>query len=410
VRVEQRLEGEQISEDTVQQMLLLAERLRESHGGELDDEAIVAVSEATGAPVDYVRIALANRPRTEKQTVTKKLRGTYLSLNPDERAWVAASAIGAGAGMAYALDQRFPRSNGLFGILMLILVVAGFYAIGTRKDSRLATISGALLGSMGVISSSVFGLLLGLSSRGAPMLILPLTAFGAGCGFFIHKLISQNRRSLGLKDAVEERQDLMLQLQELRAKLESGKQSLTFLSVDVVGSSKMKAGVDQLDVEYTFSEFHKFVSRVTTKYSGTVHSTAGDGVTCAFDHPQQAFQAAKNIQIGIIELNTFGNKLRTPIVLRCGIHTGEVVAPDARDVTSVNFAQVIDIAAHLQKVCPAGGIAVSQESAIHVPGGPAQIGTEKVSADGVTGYVWLPKTRPLGQTSATPPPFAPEQA
>ena len=336
--MDQRLEGEQISEDTVQQMLLLAERLRESHGGELDDEAIVAVSEATGAPVDYVRIALANRPRTEKQTLTKSLRGTYLSLDPDERAWVGASAIGAGAGIAYALNERFPHSNGLFGILMILLLLLGFYTVGTRKDSRLATTSGALLGAVAVISSSLFGLVLGLASQGRPWFIVPFTFLGATAGFFIQKLVSNNRRPLGIKDAAEERQDLMVQLQELKAKLESGKQSLTFLSVDIVGSSRMKLNSDALDVEYTFNEFHRFIASGTNKYGGTVHSTAGDGVTCAFDNPHQAYLAARYFQAAIIEINTFRNKLGQPIVLRCGIHSGDVVAPDARDVTSVNFA------------------------------------------------------------------------
>src|SRR4051812_45517842 len=105
-------------------MLLLAERLRESHGGELDDEAIQAVSEATGAPIDYVRIAVARRPEAEQKTVTKKWRSAYLSLDPDERAWVAAGALGAGAGIAYALNHRFTNSNGLFGILMILFFMA----------------------------------------------------------------------------------------------------------------------------------------------------------------------------------------------------------------------------------------------------------------------------------------------
>ncbi|HWA83109.1 MAG TPA: hypothetical protein VG820_06750, partial [Fimbriimonadaceae bacterium] len=286
--MDQRFESSQISEDTVQQMLLLAERLRESHGGELDDEAIIAVSEATGAPVDYVRIAVANRPKDEKQTVTKKLRGTYLSLGPEERAWVAAGAMGAGAGMVYALNERFPHSNGLFGIFMILLLVIGFFAVATRKTSRLATISGAILGCVGVISSSVFGLLFGLGSSGSPWEILPITLATAVLGYGLQKLVSQNRKSLGLKDPTEERQDLLRQLVQLQEKLNSGQQSLTFLSVDIVGSSRMKAGANPLNVEYTFNEYHQFIDRLTIKHGGRVHSTAGDGVTCAFDQPQQA--------------------------------------------------------------------------------------------------------------------------
>ncbi len=409
MKVEQKLEKAQISEHTVEQMLKLAERLRESQGGELNDEAILAVAEATGAPVDYVRIAVARVSRDEKQTVTKKLRGTYLSLDPEERAWVTAGAIGAGAGIAYAIDEKWPHNNGLFMIVMILLLVIGFATIAMRKDSRMATISGAILGCVGVISSSVFGLLLRLSSPGEPMMIIPLTFISSFLGFAVQKIVSSNRKSFGVKDPTSERQDLLRQLNDLKAKLESGKQRLTFLSVDIVGSSRMKVGADPLSVEFTFNEYHRFVERATLKHGGTVHSTAGDGVTCAFEHPQLAWQAASYIQVGIIELNTFGNKLGAPVVLRCGIHSGDVMAPDINDVTSVNFAHVIDIAAHLQKVCPPGGIAVSQHAAIEIPGGPSAIGTERVEADGVVGYVWLPKARVTAHAAEGPPPL-PEKA
>jgi len=385
-------------------MLLLAERLRESHGGELDDEAIVAVSEATGAPVDYVRIAVARGSKAQKQTVTRQLRGKYLSLDPEERAWVSAGAIGAGAGMAYALDKAFPANNGLFTILMILLLVVGYSTIAMRRDSRMATIAGAILGCVGVVSSSVFGLIVGHISRGEPMMIVPLTFMGAFLGFAAQKVVGSNRRTLGVKHPAEERQDLLRQLNELKAKLESGKQRLAFLSVDIVGSTRMKAGADPLSVEYTFNEYHRFVERATSRYGGTVHSTAGDGVTCAFDSPQSAWQAALYLQTGIIELNTFGNKIGTPIVLRCGIHCGDVLAPDANDVTSVNFAHVLDIAAHLQKVCSPGGIVVSRHAAVELSGGPSIVGSEEVEADGEAGYLWLPKTRVALTAPEAPPP------
>jgi len=409
VDVEQKLETGQVTEHTVEQMLLLAERLRESHGGELDDEAIVAVSEATGAPVDYVRIAVSRSSKTKDQTITRKLRGKYLSLGPEERAWVMAGAVGAGAGMAYAFDAKFPQNNGLPMILMILLLVVGFSIIGMRKDSRVATIAGAILGCVGVVSSSLFGLFLGHSSRGDPIYVVLLTVLSAFLGFAIQKVVSRNRTSLGMKDPTEERQDLLRQLNDLRAKLESGKQRLTFLSVDIVGSTRMKAGADPLSVEYTFNEYHRHVERGTTKHGGTVHSTAGDGATCAFDSPMAAWLAAKYIQTGIIEVNTFGNKIGTPILLRCGIHCGDVVAPDVNDVTSVNFAHVIDVAAHLQKVCPEGGIAVSRHAAFEIPGGPSKIGSEQVEVDGEIGYVWLPRTRASLAATGGPPPL-PEQA
>ena len=385
-------------------MLLLAERLRESHGGELDDDAILAVSEATGAPVDYVRIAVARRAETEKQTVTKKLRSTYLSLDPEERAWVLSAGTGAASGMMYALNARF-YSNGLFGIFMILLFVLGLFVVGTSKTSRIATIAGAILGGVAFIGASLFGLLFGAYMRVDPVAFIPFTVLAAVCGNVAHRLLVKNKSSLGLKDPLAERQELLRQLVDLQDRLKTGEQSMTFLSVDIVGSTRLKQHADALNVEFTFNEYHGFVEMVTQKYGGHVHSTAGDGVTCVFDHPQQAFAAARNLQVGIIELNTFRNRLGKPLVLRCGIHTGAVVAPDAKDKTSVNFAHVIDMAAHMQKAAPEGGIAVSQESAIHIPGGPKSVGEEKTQVDGMTAYIW--RSRRSGQS--LPPPMVPSR-
>ena len=172
----------------------------------------------------------------------------------------------------------------------------------------------------------------------------------------------------------------------------------------------MKQAADPLSVEFTFTEYHKFVEMIAKRYGGRLHSTAGDGLTLAFDSPGQAFGAARTIQSGIIELNTFRNKIGIPIVLRCGIHTGKVVAPDASDVTTINFADVIDISAHLQKGCPAGGIAVSSAAAALIPGGPTTVGAQTIQTDGgVRGYVWTPKAfnKPV-LDAASPPPLPAE--
>lgn len=392
-------------------MLLLAERLRESHGGELDDEAIVAVSEATGAPVDYVRIALARRPAAEKQTATKRMRSAYLSLDPEERRWIGAAACGGAFGFFSALDSISGSSSyGLFGICLIIALILGAYNAATSKTTRVGAISGAILGGIGFLSHSMFGLLFQARYVVEPWMMIPLTLGGALGGYFLQRIVGANRKSLGLRDPAVERQELLRQLHDLQDRLTSGEQAMTFLSVDIVGSTQLKAGVDPLKVEFTFTEYHRFIEMATEKYGGRVHSTAGDGVICAFDHPQPAFQAAKNIQIGIIELNTFRNRLDAPLVLRCGIHCGAVVAPDARDVKSVNFAHVIDVAAHLQKVCAPGGIAISRKAALALTGGLATVGSETVSVDGVDACQWRPRTVAATHVPDSPPPFLPGEA
>jgi class 3 adenylate cyclase len=78
--------------------------------------------------------------------------------------------------------------------------------------------------------------------------------------------------------------------------------------------------------------------------------------------------------------------------MRIGIHSGSVVTPKAGDITSLNFAHVIDMAAHIQKVCPPGGISVSDAAAVQIPGGAAAIGAEKAMVMETGATIWMPKT------------------
>jgi class 3 adenylate cyclase len=107
-----------------------------------------------------------------------------------------------------------------------------------------------------------------------------------------------------------------------------------------------------------------------------------------------------------MELNAYRNKIGVPIVLRVGVHTGTVVAPDVDDITKLNFAHVIDIAAHMQKYCPPGGVTVSDASSIYLHGGPDSVGLECVEFDGIKGRIWQPKVAVAPPGAPVPPPFA----
>ena len=386
-------------------MLDLAERLRAANGGELDESAILAVSEATGAPVEYVRLANRLRPEEKKRGFVHRLRSEYLGLDPDVRRNVLGGSLGVICALSSVLSVVLANSfAGLLGVVQIICVTLGIYLVSVAKDARSAAITGAIATSLGFIATTLFQAIFRIGAVEAS-LIIPITLAGTIGSMLANMIVSKNRRKLGLKDPVQERQALLRQLEELKAKLNSGEQEVTFLSVDIVGSTKMKELAEPLSIEYTFNEYHQFVDRIVRKYGGSVHSTAGDGMTCAFDTPVQAFGAGKNIQAGLIELNTFGNKTGMPIALRAGIHAGNVVAPRPGDIASLNFAHVIDIAAHLQKAAPVGGIAVSEAAAKGLPGGPASVGTEVVEVQNVTGLIWQPRAMPVSLPAAVPPPI-----
>jgi class 3 adenylate cyclase len=396
----------EMTEEGVQQMLHLAERLRESNGGELDESAILAVAEATGAPVEYVRLAVRLRPEEKKRGFIHRMRSEYLGLDPEVKRNVVGVSLGVVFGLASVLSAVLISSfAGLLGVVQILCACVIVVLAALAKDARAAAIMGALVTGVGFLAATIFHAAFNVAGSIDAALIFPIALGGTIGAMVANLIVSKNRKRLGMKDPVQERQDLLRQLVDLQTRLKSGEQKVTFLSVDVVGSTQMKAQADALSIEYTFNEYHQYVDRIVRKYGGNVHSTAGDGLICAFDTPSQAFGSAKNMQSGLIELNTFGNKTSTPIALRVGIHTGDVVAPTPGDIGSVNFAHVIDIAAHLQKAAPVGGIAVSQETASALPGGPNVVGPETVEAQGTTAFVWRPKTAQEVPIPTTPPPF-----
>ncbi len=396
----------ELTDESVRQMLVLAERLRESRGGELDDESIQAVAEATGAPIEYVRVAARMLPEKRKRGFLHSMRSAVLTLEPEVRCQVFAAVtatLSAGAHMLSALNHG--AGAGFYDTLSLIAFGLGIWNVSLTRESRSAVITGAMFAGVYFVAQSLFAYALRFDQSIPSFLLVVFLGLGALGGFLLQKLVGRFRNRLGIQDPARERQELLRQLVSLQDKLRSGEQSITFLSVDIVGSTQIKAQSDPLSVEFTFNEYHLFVDVAARRFQGRIHSTAGDGVTLAFDHPQQAFAAAKNLQTGIVELNTFRNKTGIPIVLRCGIHTGSVVAPTAGDIKSINFAHVIDVAAHMQKVCPAGGIAVSDTAAAEIPGGPNAIGAEKVRAADMSGTVWQPRTAFALPASTPPPPL-----
>jgi class 3 adenylate cyclase len=393
------------ADDGLSHMLAVAERLRVSNGGVLDEPAIMAVAEATNTPVEYVRLAVRLRPETQKGSRLSRLRAEYLALDPLVRNNVYCASMGALTGILHAVQGRIGQElYGLPGMIAILALCAGLLGFCTAKDTKTAAASGGLMGATYFITLALASIVLRPPWVIPPAIMVPLILGGPLVGMVLNLGAQKARGKLGLKDPAAERQELLRQLVSLQEKLRSGEQSITFLSVDIVGSTRMKTLADPLSVEFTFTEYHAFVDAIARRYGGRVHSTAGDGVVCAFDHPQQAFGAARTIQTGLFELNTFRNKIGVPLQLRQGIHAGKVVTPQAGDITSVNFAHVIDVCAHIQKITSPGTVAVSDAAAMYLPGGPDAVGAERFSTEDVSGSIWTPRKVAAVPALGAPPP------
>lgn len=404
----------EMSQESIQHILGLAKILKEKNGGVLDEAAIQAVSEATNAPMEYVRVAVLSIPDEEANlSFGQKLRKIYVSLDPFVRNIVVASYFAFGVGFLQSYMSRRYDASGLVSILQVLMIVAGIWIIGRAPERKQASIGGAVFGAGLVFSASLFTMIFnhfGIRVFGGPgpASFIFATAFGALLGALVHVFFQKNRRRLGLSDVASERQALLSQLVELQDKLKVSETQVCFVSVDIVGSTQMKANSDPLAVEFTFGEYHQYVRKIAEKYQGSVHSTAGDGVTLAFDSPALGFAAGRNIQAGLLEFNHFRNRLAQPVQVRVGIHYGTVM-PQGEGVQTVNFAHVLDIAVHIQKEAPVGGIGISESAASFLGAGALSGNSEAIYVQGTKAFIWKPASNLNVPTSAIQPPaFIPE--
>ncbi len=156
------------------------------------------------------------------------------------------------------------------------------------------------------------------------------------------------------------RADLLSVLFTIQRMLEGQKQLRAFLSVDVVNSSAMKQSAPELDAEYSFRQFHRWVEEVVTAFGGEVQGVAGDGMMCMFRTDRDAVQAAMTLQREIALFNATHNRLPVPFRIRCGVSVGEVAVEEGSPIGRI-VSPVVDRAAALQKRAEPDSIVVGGE-------------------------------------------------
>jgi class 3 adenylate cyclase len=154
---------------------------------------------------------------------------------------------------------------------------------------------------------------------------------------------------------------LLREYNEKKKVLFQEKKPLAFLSIDVVGSTQMKRGEDKLTVEHAFVEFKKYVERILNSNNCWKSAWTPDGVMCAFRSAPEAVKSAQEVLSGLGWFNKGVHNLRQPFAVRAGVHHGEVVFPDDKDMVEVSDF-TIDVAGHLQKYAAQDRLWVSKEA------------------------------------------------
>jgi class 3 adenylate cyclase len=165
------------------------------------------------------------------------------------------------------------------------------------------------------------------------------------------------------------------------------KRKLAFLSIDVVGSTKMKLGEDKLVIEHAFAEYKKFVERILKANNIWKVAWTPDGIMCAFFTTPDAVRAAQEVLEGLGWFNDGVHQLKMPFNVRCGINAGEVVFPEDKNMEEISD-EVIDVAGHMQKYAAHGALWLSRTTMMELgdQSGWRSIADQKV--DGHEVFEW----------------------
>jgi class 3 adenylate cyclase len=132
------------------------------------------------------------------------------------------------------------------------------------------------------------------------------------------------------------------------------------LCVDMVGYSRLMEKDEQGTIARQKAHRDKLIGPEVTEHHGRIVKTMGDGLLIEFPSVVEAFQCALDIQNGMAERNMDVPDDRK-MLLRIGINVGDVII-EGDDI----LGDGVIIAARLQEITDAGGVAVSAMAYYHL--------------------------------------------
>ena len=160
--------------------------------------------------------------------------------------------------------------------------------------------------------------------------------------------------------AAASRMSLLREYAVAKRVLSEAQKEMAFLSVDVVGSTKMKLGEEKLTIEHAFAEYKKFLERIFRECRSYKMAWTPDGVMVCFPSAEDAVSAGRKIIADLDWFNRDTHQLRTKFHVRCGVNAGSVMIPEEKPLEEISD-HTIDVAGHLQKEAEADTLWVSGE-------------------------------------------------
>src|ERR1700745_4395162 len=157
----------------------------------------------------------------------------------------------------------------------------------------------------------------------------------------------------------------------LRRSTANARRSLLF--ADIKGSTELMRDLDPEEARAIIDPVQQLMMAAVHRYDGYVAQSTGDGIFALFgapvaheDHPQRALHAALAMQE---EVRRYADRLRAEgkihVEARVGVNTGEVVVRAIETGGHTEYTpvgHVTNLAARMQTIAPAGGIAISEDT------------------------------------------------
>jgi len=152
------------------------------------------------------------------------------------------------------------------------------------------------------------------------------------------------------------------------------RKTVTALFADIKGSTELERDLDPEESRAIVDPALKLMIDAVRRYDGYVVQSTGDGIFALFgapvaseDHPQRALHASLRMQA---DITRYGSELqaqgRTPIEIRVGVNTGEVVVRSIATGDShteyTPIGHTTNLASRLQGIARTGAIVVSEET------------------------------------------------
>jgi len=159
--------------------------------------------------------------------------------------------------------------------------------------------------------------------------------------------------------------------------VEGERKTVTALFADLKDSTELIHDLDPERARSIIDPALKIMVDAVRQYDGYVVQSTGDGIFALFgaplaheDHPQRALHAALTMQQALRQLGdrppgSEDHKPKPVLEARVGINSGEVVMRTFETGGRVEYTPigyVTNLAARLQTIAPAGGIAVGEET------------------------------------------------